>query len=64
MKLTYFGAYARAETIRFLLDHAKVKYEDNRIGFGDLPGLKASGTLEFGQVPIFHWKDGTVMCQT
>ena len=48
MKLTYFGAYARAEPIRFVLDHAKVKYEDNRIGFGDMPALKASGILEFG----------------
>ena len=64
MKLTYFGVYARAEPIRMLLDHAKVKYEDNRIGFPDMADLKKSGKLEFGQVPLFEWKDGTLMAQS
>ena len=31
IKLSYFDVYARGESIRFLLGHAKVKYEDDRI---------------------------------
>ena len=61
MKLTYFPAYARAEPIRMLLNHANVKFTDNRIGFPEVASLKETGYLEFGQVPILEWKDGTVM---
>ena len=32
-KLVYFDGYARAEMLRVLLSHAKVKYEDDRIPF-------------------------------
>ena len=64
MKLTYFGAYGRAEPIRMLFDHAGVKYENNMIGFPELASLKETGYLEFGQVPILEWKDGTVMSQS
>ena len=32
-KLIYFGVYGRGEKIRVLLAHAKVDFEDERLGF-------------------------------
>jgi glutathione S-transferase len=52
MKLFYFDIYGRAESIRFLLSHAKVEYENVLINGEVLKELKESGKLEFGQVPM------------
>jgi hypothetical protein len=51
MKLYYFDIYGRAESIRFLLAHAKVEYENVNAG-PLMPELKKT-RLEFGQVPLF-----------
>ena len=55
MKLHYFGGYGRAEAIRMALSHAKAPYENVYYSFGeDMAKLKASGNLEFGQVPALE----------
>ena len=64
MKLTYFGIYGRGEPIRMLLNHAGAKFTDNRIGMDEWPALKETGIAEFGQLPVFEWKDGTSMTQS
>lgn len=62
MKLYYFDIYGRAESIRFLLSHAKVEYED--VNAGPILGeLKESGKLDFGQVPMLE-QDGKTMVQS
>ncbi len=62
-KLTYFDIYGRGEAIRLLLAHAKVDYEDNVITREQLADLKASGALEFGQVPLLE-RDGLKLVQS
>ena len=57
MKLYYFDIYGRAESIRFLLAHAKVEYENVNCGGDVMKELKESGKLEFGQVPMLE-KEG------
>lgn len=57
MKLYYFDIYGRAESIRFLLSHAKVEYENVNAG-PIMADLKESGKLEFGQVPMLETADG------
>ena len=53
MKLHYFSGYGRGEAIRMALSHAKAPYENVFYSFGeDFAKLKASGNLEFGQVPV------------
>ena len=56
-KVHYFDGYARAESLRMLLSHAKVEYENvNYIydgsegaeGTHSWPEAKASGKFEFG----------------
>ena len=64
MKLYYFDIYGRAESIRMLLAHAKVEYENVLINGDSLKDLKASGKLEFGQVPMFETEDGKHLCQS
>jgi glutathione S-transferase len=59
MKLYYFDIYGRAESIRFLLAHAKVEYENVHVK--DMAALKPS--LEFGQVPMFE-VDGKHLIQS
>ena len=54
MKLYYFDIYGRAESIRFLLSHAKVEYENINCGGDIMKELKESGKLEFGQVPMLE----------
>ena len=62
MKLYYFDIYGRAESIRFLLSHAKVEYEN--VNAGPIMGeLKESGKLDFGQVPMLE-HDGKNMVQS
>lgn len=63
MKLHYFDIFGRAESIRLLLAHAKVEYEDNRVNGEQVAALKASGALEFGQVPALE-KDGKNYAQS
>jgi glutathione S-transferase len=64
MKLHYFDIYGRAESIRFLLSHAKIKYENVLINNDTLKDLKASGNLEFGQLPMLETEDGKHLCQS
>ena len=40
LKLVYFDARGRAETIRFILAAGRVPYEDKRITFDEWPVLK------------------------
>ena len=55
MKVHYFDGYGRAEAIRMALFHAKVPFENVNYGFGeDLAKAKASGNLEFGQLPVLQ----------
>ena len=63
-KLFYFDIYGRAESIRFLLAHAKVEYENVLINGEVLQKLKAEGKLEFGQVPLFETEDGKLLVQS
>ena len=53
-KLYYFDIFGRAEAIRFLLNHAKVEFEDVRINHEQLAAMKTEGNLEFGQVPMLE----------
>lgn len=64
MKLYYFDIYGRAESIRFLLHHAKQDFEDVKINGEKLQELKASGVLEFGQVPMLETADGKHLVQS
>ena len=64
MKLYYFDIYGRAEAIRMLLSHAKVAYENVYINGEKLQELKASGVLEFGQVPMLETEDGKHLVQS
>ena len=54
VRIHYFGGYALAEAIRMLLSHAKVPYEDVNYNYETLPIVKASGILEFGQIPVLE----------
>ena len=64
MKVHYFNGYGRGEAIRMALSHAKAPFENVFYGFGeDLAKLKASGNLEFGQVPVLE-VDGKFLSQS
>ncbi len=66
MKLYYFDMAGRAESIRMLLDHAKVEYIDYRFGppykqiksncpeFEQWSQFKTSGKLEYEQIPMLE----------
>jgi glutathione S-transferase len=54
IKVHYFAGYGRAEAVRMLLAHAKVAFEDVSYTFETLPEAKASGNLEFGQLPVLE----------
>ena len=64
MKLYYFDIFGRAESIRMILNHAKVPFEDVRINGEKLAEMKASGVLEFGQVPMLETADGKHLAQS
>ena len=66
MKFTYFNLFGRGEPIRMAMWKAGVEYEDVRFGLGseEWNTLKASGELEFGQVPMLTLDDGTKLFQT
>ena len=52
--ITYFPARGRAEIFRLVLVAAGVEWEENTVGGDDLAKLKASGTLPFGQLPVYE----------
>ena len=54
IKVHYFAGYGKAEAIRMLLAHAKVEYENVHYTHEGLPEAKASGNLEFGQMPVLE----------
>jgi glutathione S-transferase len=56
MKLYYFNIFGRAESIRFLLSHAKVEYEE--VDAGPIMADLKKDKLEFGQVPLLETADG------
>ena len=60
--LHYFEVHGRGSPMRMLLDHAKVKYEDHQISFGEWPEIKP--TMPNQQVPCLELPDGTKMAQT
>ena len=62
-KLHYFDIYGRGETIRFLLTHAKVDFEDVLVSREQLVEYKAQGLAEFGQLPILE-RDGHKLVQS
>ena len=64
MKLYYFDIYGRAESIRMLLNHKKQPFDNVLIDGAKLQELKASGVLEFGQVPMLTTEDGKHLAQS
>ena len=52
-RLVYFDVYARAESIRMLLSHARVQYVDERLDEVKFAQKKEEGELPNGQVPIW-----------
>jgi glutathione S-transferase len=56
MKLYYFNIFGRAESIRFLLSHAKVEYEE--VDAGPIMADLKKDKLEFGQVPLLETAEG------
>ena len=64
MKFTYFDAYGRGESLRLLLDHAKIKYKDVRIGFNEWPMIKFdTSRFEYAQMPTLE-EDGVILSQS
>ena len=61
LKLSYFPLMGRAEPIRMLLTHAQVEFEDERVSFATFKTMKDNGELEFGQLPVLRWTDGSLM---
>ena len=54
-KLLYFNFPGKAEAIRLALTHAGVAFEDHRFADrAEFQALKASGRLQFGQVPALE----------
>ena len=54
MKLIYFdGLYARAESTAMMLAHARVQYENERLGFEEFGKRKAAGEYPNGQLPVW-----------
>ena len=64
MKVLYFNVYGRAEALRMMLTHSKTEFEDVRMSREEFTELKASGKLEFGQVPALELEDGQILTQS
>ena len=54
--LYYFGFNARGANVRALLSVGKVNWKNQIVEHKDLPDLKASGKLEYGQLPALEHK--------
>lgn len=63
LRLSYFDAPGRAESIRVALSIAGVPFEDRRLKFPEFAALKAEGALPLGAVPVLE-VDGFPMTQT
>merc|ERR1712228_464656 len=66
-KLIYFDLYGKAESIRMLLTHANVPFQDIRLSLSDRTEfirMKESGELPGGQVPVFIEEDGRTLNQS
>ena len=64
MKLHYIDLYGKGESIRMLLAHAKVEYEDVRFPKSDIARMNEAGELEFGQVPVLDLPEGERLVQS
>ena len=62
-KLHYFDLMARAEPVRMMLTRAGVEFEDCRYTGEAWVAFKASGVLEFGQMPMLEI-DGAKLTQS
>lgn len=51
-KVHYFAGYGKGEGLRLLLAHSGAKWENVDYDHESLPAAKASGNLEFGQLPV------------
>merc|ERR1712013_468707 len=66
-ELTYFDAPGRGSLARLCFAAGGVKYKDTRVGFSDMPKLKADKTSTvaqcFGSLPVLE-HDGFMLCQS
>ena len=62
-KLVYFGIFARAESTRMVLAHARALYDDERLSFEEFGVKKAAGEFTNGQVPVWI-QDGVQYCES
>ena len=63
MKVHYGNAYGLGESIRMILEHAGQHYENIDYTRASMPEAKATGKLEFGQVPVLEI-DGKYFAQS
>jgi glutathione S-transferase len=63
LKLTYFDAPGRAESVRVALRISGIEFEDHRLNFGQFREAKESGSLPLGSVPVLE-VDGVAFAQT
>ena len=63
LKLTYFDAPGRAESVRIALALADLPFEDRRLKFPEFAALKAEGVFPLGSVPVLE-VDGLTLTQT
>jgi prostaglandin-H2 D-isomerase / glutathione transferase len=63
IKLTYFNAPGRAESVRVALFIAGLPFEDHRLDFPEFAALKAQGAFPLGSVPVLE-VDGLTLTQT
>lgn len=61
--LSYFEVEGRACSIRLLLSHCGMQYEDKRLTFPEFGAQKAAGAFPLGSMPIWE-EDGFKMCQS
>ena len=62
-KLYYFPAYGKAESIRMMLNHAGVQFDDVFINRQELNEMKERGELPGGQVPTWVDEEGRIFNQ-
>ncbi|NP_001291541.1 glutathione S-transferase-like [Solenopsis invicta] len=60
-KLTYFNVAGLGESLRYMLHHCGIKFEDVRVEFDDWPKLKPN--MPMGQMPILEI-DGKIYHQS